>query len=95
MFRSSCRYDYVEVRNGGTELSPVLGRFCGHELPSTQVSTGNVMYIRFRTDGSIATSGFNIKYMIGMKWLCVQWPCLGCSPIKDTPSYISLLFELN
>ncbi|KAA8595784.1 hypothetical protein FQN60_011075 [Etheostoma spectabile] len=30
----NCRFDYVEVRDGSDLNSPVIGRFCGDQLPS-------------------------------------------------------------
>ncbi|XP_048237900.1 cubilin-like isoform X1 [Haliotis rufescens] len=60
----SCRYDYIEVRDGGAVTSPLLQRVCGTTLPSTQVSTGNVMFARFRTDNSVTRVGFKARYEI-------------------------------
>ncbi|KAH3692443.1 hypothetical protein DPMN_194284 [Dreissena polymorpha] len=59
-----CRYDFIELRDGGTVNSALLGSFCGNSLPSTVLSTGNVMYARFRTDNSIARKGFKAQYKI-------------------------------
>lgn len=64
-FFFSCNYDFIEIRDGGTINSPVLGKFCGYDRPSTVVSTGNVMYARFRTDNSIPRIGFKAQYQIG------------------------------
>ncbi|XP_041372182.1 cubilin-like [Gigantopelta aegis] len=62
-----CAYDYVEVRDGGTQNAPVIGqKLCGTNLPSTIITTGNVMYIRLRTDNSIPRSGFSARYSIAV-----------------------------
>ncbi|XP_071156308.1 cubilin-like isoform X2 [Mytilus edulis] len=60
----SCRFDFIELRDGGTTNSPSLGKFCGITRPGTVKSTGNVMYARFRTDGSAFFTGFKANYKI-------------------------------
>ncbi|XP_021357124.1 cubilin-like [Mizuhopecten yessoensis] len=61
---NQCRFDYIEVRDGGTINSPVLSHLCGSTTPSTVRSTGNVMFVRFRTDASVARAGFRAMYKI-------------------------------
>lgn len=60
-----CNYDFIGMRDGGTVNSGLMGKFCGYDHPSTLVSTGNVMYVRFRTDSSVARKGFKALYKIG------------------------------
>ena len=43
---SDCRYDSLEIRDGGSEYSPSLGKFCGTDLPSSIQSTQNHMWMR-------------------------------------------------
>ncbi|XP_065114614.1 cubilin [Paramisgurnus dabryanus] len=61
---TGCLYDYIEIRNGPTSDADLIGRLCGNTRPSTQHSTGTTMYIRFRTDTSIAHIGFKAKASI-------------------------------
>ena len=65
IFLGSCEYDYVEIRDGGTDQSALIGRYCNSLAPSSQQSTGNVMYVRFRSDRSVTRRGFKLKYRIG------------------------------
>uniref|UniRef100_A0A3B4F981 Cubilin n=1 Tax=Pundamilia nyererei TaxID=303518 RepID=A0A3B4F981_9CICH len=58
----SCRYDYVEVRDGATSSSPLLGTFCGAEIPPRLQSTQRSMYIKFTTDSSVSNHGFEAAY---------------------------------
>jgi len=61
----SCAYDYVELRDGGTENAPVITKVCGNSLPAnTQTSTSNFMWVRFRSDYSSNGAGFraNVTY---------------------------------
>ncbi|KAK2853697.1 hypothetical protein Q5P01_006358 [Channa striata] len=54
----SCRYDYVEVRDGDSLSSPVIGRFCGDQLPPLIKSSGNLLHILFISDGYNNFDGF-------------------------------------
>ncbi|XP_050407117.2 cubilin, partial [Patella vulgata] len=58
----SCNYNYVEIRNGGGADSPVLGKFCGTQVPAVQQSTQNLMWIKFKTDGSVSNNGFQATF---------------------------------
>ena len=69
----------MEVRDGGTLNSVLIGRYCGYTAPSTIFSTGNVMYVRFRTDASVPRVGIKGQYKLGtlkilygvnMNWNC-------------------------
>ncbi|KAL2085662.1 hypothetical protein ACEWY4_018982 [Coilia grayii] len=59
---TSCRFDYVEVRDGSSSSSPVIGRYCGNQMPSMLQSTQRSMYIRFKTDASVSNHGFTAAY---------------------------------
>ena len=45
-YHSGCRFDFVEIREGSTPDSPLVGRFCGHDLPPDYVSEGNTLLVR-------------------------------------------------
>ncbi len=54
----SCQYDYLEVRDGDSPKSPVIGRYCGDESPSPIRSSGDSLHIRFVSDGYNNYDGF-------------------------------------
>ncbi|XP_043273312.1 cubilin-like [Venturia canescens] len=58
---SRCTYDYLEVRNGGYETSPLIGRYCGSTLPSIKSLT-NELYIKLVTDSSRHMGGFSLSW---------------------------------
>merc|ERR1711935_740928 len=59
----SCSYDYLEIRDGGAATSPFLGeRLCGTTVPNTIKSTGNTMFVKFHSDGSIPRKGFSASF---------------------------------
>ncbi|XP_034733400.1 inactive serine protease PAMR1 [Etheostoma cragini] len=58
----NCRFDYVEVRDGSNLNSPVIGRFCGDQLPSPIKSSVNHLHILFTSDGYNNLDGFVLTF---------------------------------
>uniref|UniRef100_A0A4W6DZJ2 CUB domain-containing protein n=1 Tax=Lates calcarifer TaxID=8187 RepID=A0A4W6DZJ2_LATCA len=56
----SCRFDFV--RDGSLSSSPLLGKFCGIQIPPRLQSTQRSMYIKFKTDSSVSNHGFEAAY---------------------------------
>ena len=54
--------DFVEVRDGEYPDSPVLGTFCGSNIPSDTFSSGSYMLVQFRSDESMEKRGFVTSY---------------------------------
>ncbi|WKY13932.1 hypothetical protein Q1695_004623 [Nippostrongylus brasiliensis] len=54
--------DWLEIRDGPTEHSPLIGRYCNIYPPSTIYSTGNFLFVRIRTDSFAASFGFTAVY---------------------------------
>ncbi|GMR59052.1 hypothetical protein PMAYCL1PPCAC_29247, partial [Pristionchus mayeri] len=52
-------WDYLEVRDGSTFSSPLIGRYCGVDAPSTIFSTSSYLHISFTTQSNTASKGFN------------------------------------
>ena len=46
----SCAYDYFEVRDGPSENSKLIGRYCGYEIPNEFKSSGNTLWVKFNSD---------------------------------------------
>lgn len=59
---STCRYDYVAVYDGENVLAPLMGKFCGQELPPNLRSSSNQMFLEFVTDSSVAAEGWRATY---------------------------------
>lgn len=57
-FDYSCQYDYLEVRDGDSLNSRIIGRYCGNERPPSIKSTGNSLHILFVSDGYKNFDGF-------------------------------------
>ncbi|XP_061782742.1 bone morphogenetic protein 1-like isoform X2 [Nerophis lumbriciformis] len=58
----SCAYDYVEVRDGDSDLGPLLGRLCGHDKPGNIKSSSNRLWLKFVSDGSVNKGGFSASF---------------------------------
>ena len=63
--KNTCGYDYVVIRDGSNSSAPLLGRVCGTAATMDRrefFSTGNRMWIQFRTDRSHQKKGFIAEY---------------------------------
>lgn len=65
---STCNFDYLEVYDGNSTSSPLIGRYCNTIPPPTSItSTTGHITIKFHTDGGAELSGFKID------WTCNAW----------------------
>ncbi|XP_049633697.1 cubilin [Suncus etruscus] len=62
----NCTSNYLELRDGALPNARILSKSCGDSLPSSQLTSGDVLYIRFRTDNSLTHVGFKAKYSIAL-----------------------------
>uniref|UniRef100_A0A3Q3LWD9 Metalloendopeptidase n=1 Tax=Mastacembelus armatus TaxID=205130 RepID=A0A3Q3LWD9_9TELE len=58
----SCAYDYLEVRDGALETSPLIGRFCGYDKPEDVRSTSHTLWMKFVSDGTVNKAGFAANF---------------------------------
>ena len=64
-FNSNCGYDKVEIYDGADENARKIGRFCDRAFPGYPgeiYSTGNKLYVKFKTDGSTTKKGFAARF---------------------------------
>ena len=54
----SCAYDYVEIRDGESLSSEVIGRYCGNRAPEQVLSSGRNMLVKFVSDSDVNKAGF-------------------------------------
>lgn len=55
-------YDAVTVYDGATDESPVIGSYCGTELPSDILASTNHLFVVFQSDSSDTATGFRAHY---------------------------------
>uniref|UniRef100_H2ZHT4 Metalloendopeptidase n=1 Tax=Ciona savignyi TaxID=51511 RepID=H2ZHT4_CIOSA len=58
----TCAYDYLEVRDGPSADSELIGRFCGSDRPDDIEATGNTLWIKFVSDASVNKAGFAASF---------------------------------
>lgn len=89
----NCIYDYVEVRDGTSSDSPLLGKFCGYSvLPDDLSSTGNSISIRFVSDGSVNKAGFSAEFFQGRN-KCFPQTAFMCNNCTMKNIKLSLFLE--
>uniref|UniRef100_A0A336L7R2 Metalloendopeptidase n=1 Tax=Culicoides sonorensis TaxID=179676 RepID=A0A336L7R2_CULSO len=59
----TCVYDYVEIRDGDSSDSRLIGVFCGYKIPPDIRSTSNKLFVKFLSDGSVQKAGFSATFM--------------------------------
>ncbi|XP_064556108.1 protein tolkin isoform X1 [Drosophila montana] len=57
-----CAYDNVAIYDGESELSSLLGRFCGEKIPYPISSTTNQLYMVLKTDKNKQMNGFTAMH---------------------------------
>ncbi|CAH2222352.1 Hypothetical predicted protein [Pelobates cultripes] len=61
-FKTEVNYDTLEVRDGRSYSSPLIGVYDGTQVPQFLISTSNFLYLLFTTDKSHSDVGFQIRY---------------------------------
>ena len=59
---SNCPYDFLEIRDGNTLSSPLITKACGSVGYLYIYSSGRLLLLRFRTDGTVQGAGFAAYY---------------------------------
>lgn len=55
-------YDFVNVYDGRSSSSPLIGRYHGTSLPPVVTSSSNQLFITFTSDLSVRKPGFGASY---------------------------------
>jgi hypothetical protein len=56
---------YVEFFNGGSSMSPSLGKYC-KDIPSSLITTDNTLFVRYVTIAKEPRPGFSADIVVGM-----------------------------
>ncbi|CAN9510288.1 unnamed protein product [Ophioblennius macclurei] len=54
--------DFVQIYDGHTAGSSLVGKFCGGSMPKPVESSGNTMVVRFKSDNTLTSAGFSATY---------------------------------
>ncbi|XP_067665977.1 cubilin-like [Haliotis asinina] len=63
---SSCSNDYLNIYNGDSSSAPRLNTLCGDSRVFL-ASTGQNLYLEFRSNGNLETRGFQFRYYQGSR----------------------------
>ncbi|NWY07496.1 CSMD1 protein, partial [Nothoprocta ornata] len=61
-FNMEPSYDFLHIYEGEDSNSPLIGSFQGSQAPERIESSGNSLFLAFRSDASVGMSGFAIDY---------------------------------
>jgi M6 family metalloprotease-like protein len=58
----NCGYDYLEIFDGPSVESPLIGKYCGNDIPTSLVSTdpGGALTFHFHSDEAVSGEGFKV-----------------------------------
>jgi cubilin len=61
---SECRFDWLQIHDGRSSASHLIGRFCGTVFPKggNIISTQNALYFWFRSDNTTSHGGFEFSW---------------------------------
>ncbi|CAL9689323.1 unnamed protein product [Knipowitschia caucasica] len=60
-----CNFDFVALFDGPTVTHPLLGKYCGADMPPKTVTTSNQLLVVFKSDFNIGGRGFKAYYYSG------------------------------
>ncbi|XP_024214976.1 cubilin [Halyomorpha halys] len=72
-----CGTDYLEIRNGGYENSPLINRYCGSKVEKNIISLSNQLFLRFVSDASVSAEGFKFTW---------NGAIMGCGGVLTSPA---------
>lgn len=61
---SECRQDFLQIHDGKNTATPIIGRYCGNNLPAggNILSTHNTLYLWLTLDSQSSGKGFTMRY---------------------------------
>ena len=62
IFKNNFRYDSLTIHDGGSNLYPRLGTYCGTTIPPNHISSTNEVFIVFQSDIAVTKNGFMLQY---------------------------------
>lgn len=58
----ACLYDFVDVRDGSSEFSSLINRFCASIIIAPIRSSNNSLFIKFKSDSNVSETGFRASW---------------------------------
>jgi len=63
-------YDYITIYDGDNADAPVIGKYAGSDVPPSIQSSGNAMFITFKSNMNEEFDGFSAHYMTETETFC-------------------------
>ncbi|MEQ2200593.1 CUB and sushi domain-containing protein 3, partial [Xenoophorus captivus] len=63
-------YDFLYIYDGPDSSAHLIGSFQDSKLPEKIESTSNLMYLAFRSDGTVSYTGFHLEYKAKLREAC-------------------------
>ncbi|XP_035668924.1 neurogenic locus notch homolog protein 1-like [Branchiostoma floridae] len=63
-YASRCVYDYIKVYDGTSQSDAMLGNICGTTSPGIITSSGDKLFLVFKSDDSTNGRGYRIRYSV-------------------------------
>ncbi|XP_070540437.1 cubilin-like isoform X1 [Ptychodera flava] len=60
----NCNNDYLEIRKGRRDVSPLYGKYCGTDIPGMITIDGDI-YVKFSSNDVDQRTGFRAHYRVG------------------------------
>ncbi|KAM9307657.1 cubilin [Gastrophryne carolinensis] len=61
---TGCSLTVIEVKDGDTQMAPLIGRYCNSTIPAPITSSSNTLWLKFRLDASATASSFKAFYQV-------------------------------
>ncbi|XP_077347020.1 cubilin isoform X1 [Lithobates pipiens] len=62
---TGCSLTVIEIRDGGSQTAPLIGRYCNSTIPAAVTSSSNTLWVKFKSDASAKASSFRAFYQVG------------------------------
>ena len=67
-----CQYDYLLIKDGTQDESPVIAKLCGSNIPSPVLSFESEIIVQFHSDRAIGLKGFRALWKAVPKVQLIQ-----------------------
>lgn len=73
-FNTEANNDIVNIYDGNDNTYPLLGSYSGNTIPPYIVSSGSTMFVEFKTNSSVTSSGWTASYTSSSTNIVVRTP---------------------
>lgn len=71
---SQCRFDVMEIRDGDLANDKLIGRYCGKIDLKGITSTGNALFLKFKSDSTEQSKGYLARWRVDVEMTTTKQP---------------------